>query len=499
MFELYSVPSHEHGTPEITPGRAIGSNKRTVEPGTVLLCKINPRINRVWMTGAHSDHPKIASTEWIPFFPLTQIEPRYLAWFLRQDIVRDYAAGNASGVGGSLMRVRAETFRDFRFPLAPANEQAQIADTIDALFSGVDAGVAALKRARERLRLYRSSLLKAAVEGSLTAEWRLRNPDLEPGAEFLKRILVERRKRWEQDQMRKFQEKGKTPPKNWRARYKEPVEPDTTDLPPLPEGWCWTNLDTLSVYGPQNGLYLPSTKYGDGTEILRIEDFQINWVRRRNELKQVAAEQDDVETFGLQVGDLVINRVNSLTHLGKCVVITDQLKGVLFESNMMRTKLTHRCSPNYLRYYLNSQPGRNRLTSGAKWAVNQASINQQDVRRTLVPLPPLREQGIITEILDTQFSGMEHLESDIYDKLETTQALRQAILNHAFNGKLVPQDPKDKPASKLLALITTERKARERETAVARRAGKTRNNLSQRRGSPDSNKNRTLPARVGKP
>ena len=268
MFELYSVPSHEHGTPEITPGRAIGSNKRTVEPGTVLLCKINPRINRVWVAGAHSDYPKVASTEWIPFFPLSQIEPRYLAWFLRQDTVRDYAAGNASGVGGSLMRVRAETFRDFRFRLAPASEQTRIADTLDELFSDLAAAVAALERARERLKLYRASVLKAAVEGSLTANWRRRKPKAAPGAELLKRILVERRRRWEKDQIRKFREKGKTPPKNWKARYKEPVAPDTADLPPLPEGWCWGSLDQLgkldrgrSRHRPRNADFLYGGPY----------------------------------------------------------------------------------------------------------------------------------------------------------------------------------------------------------------------------------------------
>ena len=112
MFEVYSVPSHEHGTPEIIPGKRIGSSKRTVEPNTVLLCKINPRINRVWVAGNHSEYKKIASTEWIPFFPLSDIDPHYLAYFLRQNHIRDFLASNASGVGGSLMRVRAATLQD---------------------------------------------------------------------------------------------------------------------------------------------------------------------------------------------------------------------------------------------------------------------------------------------------------------------------------------------------------------------------------------------------
>jgi type I restriction enzyme S subunit len=246
-FELYSVPSHERGAPEVTKGNEIGSNKQTVVPGTVLLCKINPRINRIWVVGNYSSHAKIASTEWIPFFPLSCIEPRYLAYFLRQDTIRDFLAGNASGVGGSLMRVRAATFRDFPFLLAPLTEQAHIADALDELFSDLDAGVAALERVREKLKLYRASVLNTAVEGALTAEWRKQHPHAKPASELLKRILAERRRRWEQNQLRKFKEKGQEPPKNWNAKYKKPVGPDLTNLPSLPEGWCWVTVEQISI------------------------------------------------------------------------------------------------------------------------------------------------------------------------------------------------------------------------------------------------------------
>ena len=76
------------------------------------------------------------------------------------------------------------------------------------------------------------------MEGALTAEWRRQHPHTEPAPEFLKRILVERRRRWEAERLRMFKEKGKEPPKNWKAKYKEAVAPDTSNLPPLPEGWC---------------------------------------------------------------------------------------------------------------------------------------------------------------------------------------------------------------------------------------------------------------------
>jgi type I restriction enzyme S subunit len=150
----------------------------------------------------------------------------------------------------------------------PANEQSRIADTLDELFSDLDAGVAALERVREKLKLYRASVLKAAVEGALTAEWREQHPHTEPAAELLKRILVERRRRWEEAQLAKFQAKGQEPPKNWKAKYKEPVAPDMTHLPPLPEGWCWATVDQLSSE-VRNGYSLKPNA-ASGVPILRI-------------------------------------------------------------------------------------------------------------------------------------------------------------------------------------------------------------------------------------
>ena len=352
--------------------------------------------------------------------------------------------------------------------LPPAAEQNRIADVLDELFSDLDAGVAALERVRDKLKLYRASVLKAAVEGTLTADWREEHPEGEPASELLKRILDERRRRWEADQLRKFEQQGKTPTKNWKTKYKEPVALDTADLPVLPKSWRWSNLDTVTVKGPQNGLYLPSKRYGEGTEILRIDDFQNDWVRPRGNLKKVQAEEDALETYALQVDDLVINRVNSLTHLGKCVIITEQLSGILFESNMMRAKLTTTCDAKYLQYYLHSDSGRRRLTQDAKWAVNQASINQQDVKKTPIPVPPLAEQEAIVEIVEGQLSVVNYLESEVEAKLQNAQALRQAILRHAFTGKLVPQNPNDEPASELLKRISGQRAARARESVSAK-------------------------------
>ena len=124
IFELYSVPSFSKLQPEIVAGSAIGSSKRTVEVNTVLLCKINPRINRVWTVGNYSSHRKIASTEWLGFSEIQGLHPKFLCFCLQQEEFRNYLATNASGVGGSLMRIRGSTLANYPFPLPPLPEHA---------------------------------------------------------------------------------------------------------------------------------------------------------------------------------------------------------------------------------------------------------------------------------------------------------------------------------------------------------------------------------------
>ena len=73
-------------------------------------------------------------------------------------------------------------------PLAPLNEQRRIVAKIEELFSDLDAGVAALGRIRANLKRYRAAVLKAAVEGKLTEEWRAKHPKTEPASRLLERV-----------------------------------------------------------------------------------------------------------------------------------------------------------------------------------------------------------------------------------------------------------------------------------------------------------------------
>lgn len=168
-FELYSVPAFEGKRPEVVTGDQIGSNKQIVDPGTVLLCKINPRINRAWTVGSFTKHQKIASTEWITFPPHPDLEPRYLAHYLSRREIRDFLAANASGVGGSLMRVRASTIKDLPLPLPSVDAQRRIVAEIEKQFSRLDEAIANLKRAKASIARYEASVLSEAT--ALGGRW----------------------------------------------------------------------------------------------------------------------------------------------------------------------------------------------------------------------------------------------------------------------------------------------------------------------------------------
>jgi type I restriction enzyme S subunit len=459
LFELYSVPSFEKKKPEIIEGAKIGSNKQAVDKETVLLCKINPRINRVWIVGDFSKWQKIASTEWIPFFNVSSISPKYLCYFLMNNDFRSFLSLNVSGVGGSLMRVKPSTLVKYPFPLAPTQEQHRIVTKIEELFSDLKAGVAALGQAREKLKLYRAALLKAAVEGALTEEWRQQHTNTEPASKLLKRILVERHSRWEAEQLRIFKEKGKNPPQNWKTKYKEPDAPDTTNLPPLPEGWCWGSWGQIGV--SQNGRPFPSKEYVDsGIKLLRpgnlYADGSVGWNDKNTRFmpEQYARNSSDLIIRG---EELVINlTAQSLKDefLGR-VCLTKSGERCLLNQRLAR--LTPILVPSkYMLYVLKSWHFRKFVDELNTGSLIQHMFTSQ-LERYVLPLPPLLEQEVIVEAVEDQLSMIDHLEAELDTMLRRAQALRQAILKKAFTGRLVSQDPEDEPATMLLERIRKEK------------------------------------------
>ena len=137
IFELYSVPVFSTGNPEIVLGKEIGSTKQKVEKGDVLLCKINPHLNRVWEIEKNSINVQIASSEWI-VIRSTEIEPTYLKLYFESPRFRELLCSQVSGVGGSLTRAQPSVVKSYLIPIPPANEQKRICDAIKSYLHILD-------------------------------------------------------------------------------------------------------------------------------------------------------------------------------------------------------------------------------------------------------------------------------------------------------------------------------------------------------------------------
>ena len=316
------------------------------------------------------------------------------------------------------------------------------------------------------MKLYRASVLKAAVEGALTADWRAEHTDIEPASELLARILAERRRCWEEDQLRKFVAKGKAPPKGWKAKYKEPVAPDTVGLPALPEGWCWTTVDQSSSL-IQYGSSSKASRNSDGIPVLRMGNITTKGISL-GDLKYLPSDHNEFPTLLLKQGDLLFNRTNSAELVGKTTVYSGEPSPCSFASYLIRVRLLQGVSPAILSCALNGGLGRAWITRVVNQTVGQANVNGSKLTAFAFPLPPETEQHAIVEAVEEQLSVVDRLEADIDAKLAAAGTLRQAVLRDAFAGKLAPQDPDDEPASALLARIAAERQARARDAAAAR-------------------------------
>ena len=130
VFEMYSVPIYDTGHPEYLRGYEIASSKAVVKKNDILLCKINPRINRVWVVGDESDHPNIASSEWI-VIRTEAYNPDYLAWYFRSQRFQKLMTSEVTGIGGSLTRAQPKRVAEYPVPILDRESQDAVVEVLN--------------------------------------------------------------------------------------------------------------------------------------------------------------------------------------------------------------------------------------------------------------------------------------------------------------------------------------------------------------------------------
>ena len=174
---------------------------------------------------------------------------------------------------------------------------------------------------------------------------------------------------------------------------------DVPGLGTIPAVWDVVRLGDKLEDGPTNGIYKPDSDYGSGVCLIRIDDFGFGEFESFGNFQRIRATEDEIRRYEVREGDIVVNRVNSLSHIGKSVLIPKVNEPTLFESNMMRIRFDRTLDSRFGAMVLLSDDTRRYFKARAKKAVQQASINQQDVNELPIPLPPLAEQRTIAGAL----------------------------------------------------------------------------------------------------
>lgn len=334
------------------------------------------------------------------FLRLLRIEKKINSTFINHYLQFFYNSGEITKYQGGSNNLRNLKFKDYEtiiIPLPPLAEQNRIVAKLDTLFAQLETIKASMAKIPVLLKEFRQQVLTQAVTGKLTEEWR----------------------------------KGK-------------------EL----EEWKKISFGELMIGTPKNGAYYSRDLYGKGIRIIRIDAFYDGKLKGWDLLQRVEVPEKDKEFYKIEIGNILINRVNSIEYLGKCMLVEELPEECIYESNMMRVILNQSiASPAYIRTFLTSSIGLKELRKKAKHAVNQASINQQDVKAVEINLPSLKEQQEIVSRVESLFAKADAIEQQYQSLKEKIDTLPQALLHKAFKGELTQQLDSDGDARELLQQI----------------------------------------------
>lgn len=391
--------------------------------------------------------------------PGPMCDGRFLLHYLRSDQPQTWVQDRAKGV--TFREITLATLRQLPVTFPPLPEQRRIVAKLESLQARSRRAREALEAVPALLEKLRQSILAAAFRGDLTADWRAQHPDVEPASELLKRIRIERRKKWEEAELAKLKAKGKNPTDNkWKQKYVEPEPVDDSDLPELPEGWGWASVEELAHASPraiQSGPFgsslLHSEFQSSGVLAIGIDNVQDGWFSLGAEHRISETKFLELEKFAARPGDVLIT---VMATVGRCCVAPDNLERSIITKHIYRITPERRLVlPKYVMHAMRGAPVLREAMTADLRGQTRPGLNGEILRALPVPVAPIPEQHAILRVLNAAFLTTQRMNVSQSTITELIASLDSSILSKAFRGELVPQDPND--VTKTLADAQTTR------------------------------------------
>jgi type I restriction enzyme S subunit len=325
---------------------------------------------------------------------IESVDKRFIRYCFATQRFLNYA--NETATGSTIKNVSLKAMREFEIPLPRTlQEQNRIVAKLEELFTKLDVSVAELKKAKAQIKRYRQSVLKYAFEGKLTNE-NVKEGEL---------------------------------PFEWQRKQISEISNVVRGGSPRPAG---------------------SPKFYDGTiPFLKVADLT------KDNNVYVSTFEYTIKEAGLHKTRKIFPNTLLLTNSGATLGVPkiSAIEATMNDGIAALLDLDER-SKIYVYYFLLSKTDEFRkVNQGAA----QPNLNTTIIKNVIIPFPPYNEQKQIVSEIDRHFSVADATEKIIDESLKQAERLRQSILKDAFSGKLVPQDPNDEPAEKLLERIKAER------------------------------------------
>lgn len=361
--------------------------------------------------------------------------PKYLMYQLQAPLTQRFFEENARGTAQK--GVYLKTLATTPIRVAPMDQQERIVAEIEKQFSRLDEAIASIKRVKTNLKRYKAAVLKAAVEGKLTEEWRKQNPDVEPASKLLERILAERRVKWEEAELAKMKAKGKEPKNDkWKERYEAPELGGSVALSELPECWALARLDQIAEV--KGGITKDSKRKATDFETLpylRVANVQRGWIDIEK-MKSIDVPVEKVDALLLEGGDILFNEGGDRDKLGRGWVWEGQIERCIYQNHVFRARLyvPQSIEPKFISWFGNGL-GQAFFMSSGKQTTNLASINKTMLSSLPIPIPPAVEQVVIREQVDAEMARLDAVEESTEKCYLRAIRLRHSILGAAFSSR----------------------------------------------------------------
>jgi len=388
------------------------------------------------------------------------INNNYAYYFMKSK----YLEINSRAKGAATPHVDPELLWNYELPLPPIEEQNRIVNKIESLLSELDSSIESLKRAKEKLKLYRQSVLKSAFEGKLTEAWREAHSDeLEDAEVLLERIKQEREAAYEKSllewkaSVKAWEEGGKSGKKPVKPRKPKELPPlsqkELESLELLPYEWKWVRFNDISYKIGDIDHKMPKV-VDKGFPYISTGNIRADGTIDFTNAKVISKE--DFERLSNKIkpekGDIIFPRYGTI---GRNVLV-DEDKEFLVSYSCAIIKNISLLNNKYVYYYSLSPVIQKEIQ---KYIVEttQANIGISSIEKFVFPLASFIEQNKVVEEIEIRFNETDFMVRTIDISLKKAEVLRQSILKSVFEGKLAEQKEGDEPVSALLERIQKEK------------------------------------------